>query len=136
MILLSNEDLWVNTSVLARIGDPECICLLVHQDGTQLAIIAAKPSDPEAIPVREEMYDDLPEGCGQWIGLEVPEEMTPLLPKSGHLLEAHGVQLDNHILLFDLEDGVPRTFDELFADMEYAIVPPKGDIVPPMSAWE
>ena len=125
MILLSNEDLWVSTSVLTRIGNPECICLMVRSDGKRLAIVAAKSSDPEAIPVRKQMYDDLPAGCGQWIGLEVPEQLFPHLPGKDHLLEIHGVQMNRHILLFDLEDSIHRTFDELFGDMEYAIIPPK-----------
>ena len=136
MILLANEGLWVNTSVLSRIGNPECICLMVRRDGKRLVIVAATPSDPEPIPVRDMMYDDLPAECGQWLGLEVPEQVAPLLPKCDHLLEVHGVQLNPHILLFDLEDRIERTFDELFGNVEYAIIPPKDNSAPQKSAWK
>ena len=128
MILLSNEDLWVNTSVLTRIGDPDAIGIIIKSDGTQFFIAAAKLSVPEAISVKEHMYDELPAECGQWLGLETPEQLYPHLPDRDHLLEIHGVQLNPHILLFDLEDGITRTFEEVFGDMEYAIVPPKGEI--------
>ena len=125
MILLSNEDLWVNTSVLSRIDDPERICLFVHPDGKRVSIVAVPATNPWSISVKDMIYDDLPPECGQWLGLEIPEQMIPHLPKEDHLLEVHGVQLNPHILLFDLDDGIERTFDELFGNVEYAILPPR-----------
>ena len=111
MILLSRDDLWVNVSVLDRIGNPD----------------AADASDPDTVQVKDAIFDDLPADCGQWLGMEVPEQLAETA-NTGYLLKAHGALLTPGLLLFDLQYAVPYTFDELFGNMEYAIMPPKGQL--------
>ena len=125
MILLDNKITLISTIALSRIGNPDYIGLLMRSDGKKLKLIASNSSEPRAFRIDHFLPKVAGEGVTQFILCRNPPEYQVLLPQQvDHFLELHGIQLDPTSLLFDLEEAVPRNFEEIIGSRAIIITPP------------
>ncbi|MBQ9008430.1 MAG: hypothetical protein IJ088_03760 [Clostridia bacterium] len=124
MILLSKEDMWLNTSALERIGNSSHILIFTTEDGSLLMIASTDASNPDATEISGTLIDGLPSDCQEWVGLETPQAYARWLPDDRYLLELHGVQMNPGVLIFDVGDGILCTYNEVFGTIRHVIVPP------------